>query len=104
MDTASSQVDVNSGIVTLSGTVNSLASKKYAILEAQKIEWWQRTGTRSQGPILSDEDLRAAVQAELSEDSRINPTDMNVTAELGHVTLMGTVRIQVEGYKYPWSD
>ena len=97
------EVAVSKGHVTLTGRVGNEYEKLCAAEDvtwvnnvtgldnALKVEWGERTGTRSQSPIPSDEDLRAAVMAELSQDSRIHPLDMTVLAELGHVTLAGTV-------------
>jgi osmotically-inducible protein OsmY len=97
------EVSVTGGYVTLTGTVGSEYEKERASYNTRRVdnvmdvnnnlnvEWWDREGARAQRPMPNDEDLRQTVTAELTQDSRVNATEVAVTALLGHVTLTGTV-------------
>ena len=97
------QVSVTDGYVTLTGTVGSEYERQRAADNAHRVdnvigvnnnlnvEWWDREGAREQKPMPSDEELRQTVTAELTQDSRVNATEVAVEALVGHVTLTGTV-------------
>jgi len=93
VDASSIMVISDKGIVTLSGTVDNMANKKYADLEAKKINgvlsvmnkisvaptWW------------SDVGIRNAVQRRILNSAVIESEGIKVACSDGKVTLSGTV-------------
>jgi osmotically-inducible protein OsmY len=93
MDTSGIQVEVVSGIVTLSGKVNSLASRKYAILEAQKIDGVLGVIDKLtvQPTFRWDTDIVQDVRHRLVWDPAIASESIRVACADGKVTLEGQV-------------
>ncbi len=98
-------VTVEDGHVRLSGAVGSLAEKRQAHFNAWvngvedvdlsdlEIRWWAGDDMARQTPLpmLSDDEIAAAVRDAFQFDPRVLPFDIDVTVEDGIVTLSGTV-------------
>lgn len=98
-------VAVEDGVVTLSGTVGSLAEKRRAggdawvagvksvDTDALDIEWWARDEMRRDDVIAtrSDEKIAEAVRDAFFYDPRVSSFDVDVHAASGAVTLSGVV-------------
>jgi osmotically-inducible protein OsmY len=97
-------VDVKDGTVTLQGRVDNAYEKQRAWSDARwvdnvkdvqnklTVEWWDNDGVRAKVPVPTDDQLKEAVHTELYQDLRVpDPFCINVAADLGHVTLRGTV-------------
>jgi len=93
LDTASIQVATADGIVTLSGTVGTLAQKKLAVREAEKIRGV--TGVVDQLTVepsgRSDDAIVKDVRARLRDDPTIVSPGIQVECTAGEVTLTGEV-------------
>ena len=98
-------VDVSDGVVTLGGTVGSLAEKNRAIRDAWvagtsevdgsglDIEWWARDSMRRETAFTerTDAEIEEAVRDALIYDPRVLSYQPDVTVSDGTVTLSGTV-------------
>ena len=93
VDSLHIQVNTDQGIVTLSGTVPSLASKTYAIKEAKKIRGV--IGVINRLTFLpewrSDRDIEQEVRRKILNSSVITSQGIQVTSFEGKVRLEGTV-------------
>jgi osmotically-inducible protein OsmY len=93
VDASKITVSTKKGIVTLSGSVDNLASKKYADLEAKKIRGVlgvvNKIGVTPS--YRSDADIRNAVRRRILNSAVIESQRMTVTCLDGKVTLAGTV-------------
>ncbi|HVS13083.1 MAG TPA: BON domain-containing protein [Thermoanaerobaculia bacterium] len=91
-------VDVNEGVVRLSGTVEDPEAKVQAERLARDTAGVRRVineielGDRSLGERIDDAGLTAKIKAKLTADPDINPFNINVDVEDGRVTLMGRVK------------
>ncbi|MDR4499224.1 MAG: BON domain-containing protein [Candidatus Scalindua sp.] len=98
------KVSVNNGVVFLTGSVGNAYEKERAkndigwisqvkgIKNDIEIKWFMKRGTRMKEPSPSDIELKKSVLAELSQDSRVNSSDITVKSTSGHVTLDGSVK------------
>lgn len=97
-------VMVEGGVVTLAGTVGSLAEKRRAGLDAWvtgvevvnndlEVKSWAREDLRQPATVEPREDaqVREAVTATLSYDPRVDATGVDVAVDSGVVTLRGVV-------------
>jgi osmotically-inducible protein OsmY len=96
-------VSVKKGVVTLQGEVGNYYEKDRAEDEMSwlanvrgvkndlKLKWREYRGIRENIPFPTDSELLLAVRAELDQDSRVNASNILVTASLGYVTLTGSV-------------
>lgn len=83
----------NDGIVTLSGEVRDLASKKYAVLETRKVD-----GARGVVDELEvkpvrrlDNEMATDIRWRLTNSASLRPRDLSVEVIDGNATLRGTV-------------
>jgi osmotically-inducible protein OsmY len=95
------EVNVKQGRVMLSGSVGDAYQKQLATDDALQVlgvkavdnelrlDRWEREGIRNAKPILSDSELRAAAQAALNEDTRLNASRVVVLVSHGVVRLEG---------------
>ncbi|GBE40211.1 MAG TPA: BON domain-containing protein [Nitrospirae bacterium] len=93
VDASEITVKTKKGIVTLTGSVDNLAAKKYADQEAKKIKGVlgviNRIGIK---PVWrSDADIRNAVRRRILNSAVIESQGITVTSNNGKVTLFGTV-------------
>lgn len=93
VDASEIKVKTKHGIITLTGSVDNLAAKKYADLEAKKIKGvlgvinW--IGIK---PVWrSDADIRNAVRRRILNSAVIESQGISVFSDKGKVTLFGTV-------------
>lgn len=93
VDAAEISVDSERGIVTLSGTVNNLAEKQYADLEAKKINGVLGVINEiSVTPVWrSDADIKQSVKRRILASAAITSEGIMVTSSDGRVTLSGEV-------------
>lgn len=93
VDTPEVTVATRDGIVTLSGEVDSLAARNYAVQEAKKIRGV--LGVIDElvvGPAFrSDEQIEDAITRRLASNPEIESTDLVASSVDGEVTLSGTV-------------
>ncbi len=93
IDTSGVKVEVDDGIVTLSGEVRNLASKKYADLEAKKINGV--LGVVNELTVLPshmlDTDIAQMIRHRIINSAAIESENINVTCVDGKVTLTGDV-------------
>lgn len=101
-------VNVENGVVTLSGHVGNAYEKDRAeddahwvsnVLEIKNnlsIEWYDEDGVREDRKWLSEEELAGVVRKALNQDSRLAAYDITVVAQYGHVTLDGVVSTHYE--------
>jgi osmotically-inducible protein OsmY len=94
---------VDNGVVTLSGKVGSAYEKQRAADDVRwiwnvknikndlDVVWWDNAGARTRMPIPSDSRLAKAVNDELTQDLRLEPSKVEVSAHSGTVTLHGSV-------------
>ncbi len=86
-------VNTNDGIVTLSGTVDSLAAKKYAVRETQKVDGV--LGVINEIVVSprwrSDADIWNAIHRRILNSATIKSEGISVTCVDGKVTLSGQV-------------
>jgi osmotically-inducible protein OsmY len=94
---------VTDGVVKLGGDVGTLYQKKRAARDVRwirnvtdvdnrlEVHWWDDEGVREGPAQPTNDQLRTAVHDELVQDLRIEPYDVTVEAEGGHVTLRGSV-------------
>ena len=91
VDAAKISVASEQGIVTLAGTVDNLAAKQYADLEAKKINGVQ--GVINEILVIpvwrSDADIRHAVKRRILDSAAITSEGIRVTVDDGRVTLLG---------------
>jgi len=91
VDAARISVASEQGIITLTGTVDNLAAKQYADLEAKKINGVR--GVINEITVIpvwrSDADIRHAVKRRILGSAAITSEDIRVTVEDGRVTLLG---------------
>lgn len=99
------RVEVDEGVVTLSGIVESAAARRKAIeaaevagamsIEADELDvarWLLEGDHRTRADFdVSDAGIRAAVEAALERDPRVAPFDIEVEVAGGAVTLRGSV-------------
>jgi hyperosmotically inducible periplasmic protein len=91
-------VDVNEGVVRLSGRVEDPEARIQAERLARDTEGVRRVinevelGERSIGERIDDAALTAKIKTKLAADPDINPFNINVDVEDGRVTLMGRVK------------
>ena len=93
VDASEITVSTTGGIVTLSGSVNNLAARKYADMEAKKIDGVLGVVDRiSISPSWrSDTDIRNAVQRRILNSAVIESEGISVKCVDGKVTLSGKV-------------
>jgi osmotically-inducible protein OsmY len=96
-------VSVEDGIVTLEGVVGTQYERQRADDQVRwlagvrsvdnllQVDWQKDFGTRESPPKASGEALRAAVAAELAQDTRIDATRVVVTAEGERIHMAGSV-------------
>ncbi len=96
-------VTVQDGVVTLTGTVGNPYERDRAYQDARwvrgvanvrnrlDVDWLETRGVAANRPIPSDDELKAAVRAELDQDWRLDPTGISIAVDLGSVTLTGSV-------------
>jgi hyperosmotically inducible protein len=90
-------VDVNEGVVRLSGKVEDPEAIEQAVLLARNTEGVRRVvndlelGSTTLGERIDDATLTAKIKGKLAADPEINPFNINVDVEDGRVTLMGRV-------------
>lgn len=98
-------VEVNDGVVTLTGAVGSLAEKSYAESDARvagvsridtrqlKVKWWARDAMTRKTKLrpMTDEQIKEAVKDALLYDPRAAAFEVGVEVEDGEVTLRGIV-------------
>lgn len=90
-------VDVNEGVVRLSGKVEKVEARDEAVAHARDTEGVVRVindieiGEGSLGERVDDTALVVKVKAKLTASTELNPFNINVDAEDGVVTLMGRV-------------
>jgi osmotically-inducible protein OsmY len=90
-------VDVNEGVVRLSGKVEKAEARNEAVAHARDTEGVVRVindielGEGSLGERVDDTALVVKVKAKLTASTELNPFNINVDAEDGVVTLMGRV-------------
>jgi len=102
VDSLDIDVDARNGIVTLSGTVNSVAAKRRAFglswvagakhvnVTPLKVDPAAKPGS-APDRIRSDEAIRASVRSALESDPRLSGSNLDVDVRSGVVTLDGTV-------------
>jgi len=94
-------VETRAGIVTLSGSVPTLAGRSYAVLDAQKI--YGVLGVIDQleifAPVRVDVELEAAVRSRIANSAFIDSGELEVAVEKGVVRLSGEVRSDSERYE-----
>ncbi len=93
VDASEITVKTKKGIVTLTGSVETLAAKKYANLEAKKINGVLGVINRIEikPTWRSDADIRNAVRRRILNSAVIESQGIAVTSDNGKVTLSGTV-------------
>ena len=93
VDASEITVKTKKGIVTLTGSVDNLAAKKYADLEAKKINGVLGVVNEiGVTPVWrSDSDIRNAVRRRILNSAVIESQGITVTSDNGKVTLLGTV-------------
>lgn len=86
-------VSVREGIVTLSGSAPTLASRKYAVMAARKIHGVLGVidQLEMEVPIRADGDIAADVRWKIGRSPAIRSDDLAVSTEGGVVILRGTV-------------
>lgn len=98
-------VDVDSGVVSVSGIVGSAAERWYAVANAWvegvsrvehedlEVQWWDRERFRRDASqyVKDDEKLVEAVGDALRVDPRVTAQNIEVHAERGEITLSGEV-------------
>lgn len=96
-------VSVKDGIVTLTGEVGSVYQKQRARSDAiwiwnvknvkndLEVKWWDNAGTRLKIASPTNEQLSQAVTDEFYQDIQLDPLDIVVEADSGHVKLLGSV-------------
>jgi len=101
-------VAVHGGIVTLSGTVGNAYERDRAddvarwvrgvadVNDQLVVDWVEDRGVVATPPVLSDAALKKAVQHELEQDWRLDPSWITVDVHMGAVTLRGTVPTREE--------
>ncbi len=91
VDASKISVASEQGIVTLSGTVDNLAAKQYADLEAKKINGVK--GVINEITVIpvwrSDADIKHTVKRRLLHSTAISSENIRVTVNDGRVTLLG---------------
>jgi osmotically-inducible protein OsmY len=93
-------VDVNEGVVRLSGKVEKAEARDEAVHHAKTTEGVVRVindieiGEGSLGERVDDTALVVKIKAKLTASNDLNPFNINVDAEDGVVTLMGRVESQ----------
>jgi osmotically-inducible protein OsmY len=93
-------VDVNEGVVRLSGKVEKAEARDEAVHHAKTTEGVVRVindieiGKASMGERLDDTTLVVKVKAKITANSELNPFNINVDAADGVITLMGRVESQ----------
>jgi osmotically-inducible protein OsmY len=102
------EVSVRNGVVTLEGTVGNLYERDRALSGARwvrgvarvvdrlVVNWSDDTKVAATRPIPTDVQLQARVRAELDQDWRLDPTRITIDADMGDVTLRGTVNSREE--------
>jgi osmotically-inducible protein OsmY len=90
---AAIKVETDQGVVTLSGTVDNLAAKRYAKLEAKKINGVVGLvdEIKLEPQFRADVDIRNAVRRRILNSPVITAEDVSITVLGGEVTLRGTV-------------
>lgn len=101
-------VSVRKGTVTLAGIVGNAYERDRAFNDARwvrgvadvrndlKVDWIFDRGSVSGRRLVGDDELEAAVRAELDQDLRLDPTRISVDVDMGTVTLEGTVYSRAE--------
>ena len=93
LDASDIQIQVADGIVTLSGTVPSIAAKKYSDMETKKIAGV--LGVINQITVMPvhrwDTDIAQDVRHRIVDSAAIESHDISVTCKDGSVALKGTV-------------
>jgi osmotically-inducible protein OsmY len=99
VDAAEITVTTKDGIVTLSGTVDNLAAKNYAVLETEKINGVLSVIDRlTVTPAFRlDTDIANSIRRRILNSPVIDSQGINVNCKEGVVTLAGEVNTYVEG-------
>lgn len=104
-------VDVNEGVVRLSGTVKKEEVRAEAEKLARDTEGVRRVrneieiGERTLGERISDGAITTKIKAKLTADPQVNPFNINVDVKDGVVTLIGRVKTAAarsEAEKLAW--
>ena len=90
-------VDVNEGVVYLTGTVDDVEDRAAAERIAQSVRGVVRVdneityGDQTVGEMIDDSTITAKVKSKIAADSTLNPFNIQVTTENGVVQLTGRV-------------
>lgn len=101
-------VAVHDGVVTLAGTVGNAYERDRAergarwvrgvakVVDALAVDWSENEGVVAARPAPTDAELGVRVREALDADLRIDPTRISIHADMGEVTLEGTVNSREE--------
>jgi len=101
-------VTVDKGVVNLTGIVGNAYERDRAADDARwvrgvadvsnnlDVDWLFDRGSVARRRVLGDDEIKAAVRAELDQDRRLDPTGISIGVDMGTVTLKGTVYSRAE--------